>query len=71
MPGRQGTARKVISHVFMGFDSQIKQSAKEMEVWNLQRAIKMFSLVPAQAVVLSQSSNLGLVIFEIFMEAGR
>lgn len=58
MPGRQGTARKVISHVFMGFDSQIKQSAKEMEVWNLQRVIKMFSLIPAQAVIKPGASHI-------------
>lgn len=62
--------RKSINHIFMGFYSQAKQSAKEMEVWNLQRVIKMFILVPGKAAVLNQLSNLQLVICEILVEAG-
>lgn len=42
-----------------------------MEVWNLQRVFKMFSLVPGKAVVLNQLSNLGLVIYEILVKAGN
>lgn len=42
---------------------QIEQSAEEMKAWNPQRVIKMFCLVSGEAVVLTQSSILELVLY--------
>lgn len=54
----------------MGLYFQIKVSAKETWVWNPQRVMKMFSLIPGQAVVFKPVIKPGLVIYEIFIEAG-
>lgn len=60
-----------VSHVFMVF-SQIKQSAKEILVQNLQRVIETLSLISGQAMTLNQSLNWsrgGEVIYETLIEA--
>lgn len=40
-------------------------------MWNPQRVIKKFPLVPGEAVVLTQSSNLGLVMYKVCIETGN
>lgn len=66
------SSRRGVSHVFIGFYSQIKQSAKETQVQNLQRVIKTLSLISGQAMTLNQPLNWsrgGVVIYEILIEA--
>lgn len=66
------SSRRGVSHVFMVFYSQIKQSAKEILVQNLQRVIETLSLISGQAMTLNQSLNWsrgGEVIYETLIEA--